>query len=258
VCLPSHRIAAAVAACCLAFAQPAWKFEVASVKPAASPRGFSASIDPAMVSLRNNNLRNRLMRAYMLRNYQIEGPAWIDSDRFDVIAKIPEGAPVAQVPAMLQDLLTARFQLVTRRETRQEDVFVLRVGKNGPKLTKSDVDISRGPGLAPYLPANELDATPARVSMPGVTMAMFANTLASLSGRPVLDETGIEGVFDISLNVPMAAIRETAGSAPDGQASEPMNTMATALKELGLSWSTRKAPVEHLVVESGVKAPIGN
>ena len=254
----SHWLVLWAAVCSLAFGQTAWKFEVASVKPAAGPSGFSATIDPGMVTLRNNNLRNLLMRAYQLRNYQVQGPGWIDSDRFDVFAKIPEGVPLDRVPAMLQDLLTARFQLVTRQETRQEDVFVLTVGRSGPKLTTSQREINAALGLAPYLMANELDASAERLSMPGVTLAMFANTLASLCGRPVLDERGIEGVFDISLNVPMPAIRETLGSPASGQASDPSNTLAAGIRELGLNWGARKAPIEHLVVESGVKVPVGN
>ena len=255
------QIALAVAACCLAFGQTAWKFEVASVKPApVDQRGVSATIDPAMVNFRNNNLKNLLMRAYRLRNYQVQGPGWLDSERYDVVAKVPEGAPPDQVPDMLRDLLTARFQLVTHWETRQEDVFVLSVGKNGPRLATSRMDTTRGLGLAPYLVANELESNAGRLRMPGVTVAMFANTLATLSGHPVLDETRIEGVYDISLNVSMSAIRsEAAAAAPDNmQASEPTSTLASTIKELGLNWGTKKAPIEHLVVDSGLKVPIGN
>ncbi|MGA2195866.1 MAG: TIGR03435 family protein [Bryobacteraceae bacterium] len=254
-------IAVAIAGCCLAFSQTAWKFEVASVKPAGGgPSGPSTAIDPGMVSFRNTNLRNLLMRAYVLRNYQIQGPGWIDTERYDLDAKVPEGAPLDQVPAMLRDLLTARFQLVTRRETKEENVYVLTVGRNGPKLAKSQTVMRPGPDSAPNLMANQIELNAGRLSVPGVTMAHFANTLAGLVGHPVLDETGIEGVFDVNLNVQMseiAAIR--AGPAADAmQASEPTNTLAAAIKELGLNWGTRKAPIERLVVESAVRVPLGN
>src|ERR1017187_2269905 len=255
------RMAVAMAGCCLAFGQMAWKFEVASVKPAGGDaRGPSSTIDPGLVSFRNTNLKNLLMRAYVLRNYQIQGPGWIDAERYDVVAKVPEGAPLDQVPAMLRDLLAARFQLVTRRETKQEDVFVLTVGTNGPKLTKSQTEMRPGPDSAPNLLANEIEFNPGRLSVPGVTMAHFANTLAGLVGHPVGDETGIEGVFDISLNVQMSEFSAMrAGAAADGmQASEPTNTLAAAIQELGLNWGTKKAPVEHLVVESAMKVPVGN
>ena len=255
------RMAVAMAGCCLAFGQTAWKFEVASVKPApVGQRGPSSTIDPGMVSFRNTNLKNLLMRAYVLRNYQIQGPGWIDTERYDVVAKVPEGAPTDQAPAMLRDLLTARFQLVTRRETKEEDVFVLSVGKNGPKLTKSQTEMRPGPDSAPNLLANQIEFNAGRLSVPGVSMAHFANTLAGLVGRPVLDETGIQGVFDISLNVQMSEVSAMrAGAAADGmQASEPTNTLAAAIKEIGLNWGTRKAPIEHLVVVSGLKAPVGN
>lgn len=256
------RIAVAIAGCCLAFGQTVWKFEVASVKPAAGGRGGpSSAIDPGLISFRNTNLRNLLMRAYGLRNYQIQGPGWIDSERYDVAAKVPKGAPPEQAPAMLRDLLVERFQMVTRRETREENVYVLTVGKGGPKLTKSETEMRPGPDSAPNLLANQIELNAGRLSVPGVTMAHFANTLAGLVGHPVLDETGIEGVFDIQLNVQMSEISSMRGAgatdAPS-QASEPTNTLAAALKELGLNWGTRKAPVEHLVVESAVKVPVGN
>ena len=253
-------IAVVIAAGCLAFGQTAWKFEVASVKPAVGTRGPSATIDPGLVSFRNTNLKNLLMRAYGLRNYQIEGPGWIDTERYDVVAKVPAGAPPDQVPAMLRNLLAVRFQLLARRETRQESVFVLSVGKNGPKLMKTTMDITSGLGLAPNLPANELEYNAGRLQMTAVTVAMFANTLATLLGYPVLDETGIDGVFDIGLNVQMSQISAIRmGAAADNtQAGEPTNTLAAAIKELGLNWGTRKAPVEHLIVESAVKAPVGN
>ena len=256
-----HGVAVAVLASCLGFGQTTWKFEVASVKPAdpAGPRGPSSTINPGLVNFRNTNLKNLLMRAHKLRNYQVQGPGWIEVERYDVAAKIPEGAPLDQVSTMLRNLLTERFQLVTRWETKQENVFVLSVGKSGPKLTKSQMDMPPGDGLAPNLMANEVEFSTGRVSMPGTTLAMFANTLASFLGHPVLDETGMEGVFDIRLNVDMAAIRtEAAGTHPSGEASEPTNTLAAALKELGLNWGTRKAPIQHLVVESGVKVPTGN
>ena len=139
-------------------------------------------------------------------------------------------------------------------------MFVLTVGTNGPKLTKSQTEMRPGPDSAPNLLANEIDFNAGRLSVPGVTVAHFANTLAGLVGHPVVDETGIEGVFDISLNVQMSEFSAMrAGAAADGmQASEPTNTLAAAIQELGLNWGTKKAPVEHLVVESAMKVPVGN
>jgi uncharacterized protein (TIGR03435 family) len=213
-----------------------------------------------MLIFRNTNLRNLLERAYMLRNYQIQGPGWIDTERYDVAAKVPEGAPRNEVPAMLRDLLVARFQLVTRRETRQEDVFVLSVAPNGPKLVKSQLDIAPGPDRTPNLVADSIEFSASGLKIPHATMATFANTLASMMGHPVLDETGVEGAFDFILDVSPREI--TAGhlglGAEGVEAGEPTNTLAAAMKELGLNWRTRKAPVEHLVVEGGSRVPLGN
>lgn len=65
-------------------------------------------------------------------------------------AKVPEGAPLGQVPTMLRDLLAERFQLVTRIETREENVYVLTVAKNGPRLIKSELGVMPWPDSAPW------------------------------------------------------------------------------------------------------------
>ena len=252
----------------LAFGQTAaapWKFEVASVKPSAAGARAAAApstaIDPAIVSFHSTSLRNLLMRAYGLPRYRIQGPGWIDTGRYDVFAKLPDGAPADQVPAMLRGLLVERFQLVVRREVREENVYILSAGRNGPKLTKSRIEMETRADSAPYLPANSIDFNAGRLAIPGVTVAQFANTLAVLLGNPVLDQTGIEGVFDISLSVSASEFDAMRGSAPGAEgthASDPGSTLAAGLKELGLDWGTRKAPIERLVVESALRTPLGN
>jgi len=260
----SHRLwifLAAVAVARVASAQTAWKFEVASVKPArGAPGPPSSTVDPSIVSFQNTNLLNLLARASGLRTYQIQGPAWLGAERYDVTAKLPDGAPVGEVPAMLTGLLAERFQLATHRETKEENVFVLTVGKPGPKLKKTQLEIDPS-NLPANLVANQVDYTRNGFRFPAVTVSMFANTLAALIGHPVLDETGIDGVYDIELDVAqseLASYRGDAIAAAHERASDPTNSLPSAIKALGLDWGTKKAPVEHLVVDRALRVPLEN
>ena len=96
---------------CAAFGQAAAEsptFEVASVKPAEPPtgmgmrvmmRGGPGSADPGQITYTNVTLKNVLMNAYAVKGYQINGPKWLDSERFDIVAKIPKGATKEQFQA---------------------------------------------------------------------------------------------------------------------------------------------------------------
>ncbi|HTX39210.1 MAG TPA: TIGR03435 family protein [Bryobacteraceae bacterium] len=118
-------------------------FEAASVKPVdphgpgAGPlRGGPGTTSPGQLS-GTATLKNLLMRAYELKNYQIAGPAWLDSERYEIAAKIPAGAGKREVALMLRTLLAERFRLVAHRETRELPLYAMVVAKNGPKFQES-------------------------------------------------------------------------------------------------------------------------
>jgi uncharacterized protein (TIGR03435 family) len=77
------------------------------------------------------------MNAYNVKGYQITGPKWLDSERFDIVAKVPKGATKEEARVMLQNLLAERFKLSLHRETKELPVYGLVVGKNGSKLKES-------------------------------------------------------------------------------------------------------------------------
>jgi uncharacterized protein (TIGR03435 family) len=116
-------------------------FEVASVKQAAPQTDGRIMVrmggDPGRVDYANVALKAVLARAYNVKQHQITGPAWLD-DRYDITAKVPEGVPADQVPLMLQALLAERFKMTIHKETKDQSVYALVVGKSGPKLTKSE------------------------------------------------------------------------------------------------------------------------
>ena len=79
-------------------------------------------------------MKTLLMRAYELKSYQIAGPAWMDSERYEIAAKIPAGSTPREVPFLLRTLLAERFHLVAHNETRQLSIYELAIAKSGPKF----------------------------------------------------------------------------------------------------------------------------
>jgi uncharacterized protein (TIGR03435 family) len=156
-----------------------------------------------------------LTRAYGVKMYQISGPDWIDSERYDIVAKVPPDTTREQFNIMLQNLLNERFKLTLHREKKEQPVYALVVGKNGPKLKESARELpkaedARDTPLAPVgppkigkdgLPELPPGRGPMTIRMPGrvrmggaaVTIAQFATTLENQVGRPVVDETGLTG-----------------------------------------------------------------
>jgi uncharacterized protein (TIGR03435 family) len=217
---------------CAAFGQatensPA--FEVASVKPAAPMtgntirvmmRGGPGSNDPGQITYTNVTLYNVLMSAYGVKDFQISGPGWLDSERYDIFAKVPRGATKAQSKVMMQNLLAERFKLTLHRETKELPMYELVVGKNGPRLTESVEDPAaaaamRQPTLGkdgfPVMPPGLAGLTAKSLKtmngLPGASMtanhqsmAEFAETLSSRLDLPVVDMTGLTGKYDYTLS----------------------------------------------------------
>src|ERR1700683_2249792 len=145
---------------CAAFGQTTGatpSFEVATIKPAAPPaasmgaggmkiairmgaQGGPGTSDPGQITYSNLPLKSLLVNAYGVKGYQISGQAWIDPERFDIVAKVPKGASKDDVKLMLQNLLAERFKLTLHREKKDLPMYALVVGKNGPKMKESPPD----------------------------------------------------------------------------------------------------------------------
>ena len=124
-------------------------FEAASVKPSAPMTGNRLMVrmqggpgtpDPGQITYTNVALKNLIMTAYNVKGYQVSGPGWLESERFDIMAKIPKGATKEQFQLMLQDLLAERFKLKLHRDSKDLPIYALVVGKNGVKMRVSPVD----------------------------------------------------------------------------------------------------------------------
>ena len=222
-------------ACKAAFGQTGegkLEFEVASVKPAAllrdgaimmGMRGGPGTEDPGRVTYTGLPLRGLLTTAYNVKPYQLSGPGWLDTERFDIVAKIPEGTTKEQFRVMLQNLLTERFKLTLHHETKDLPLYELTVGKNGPKLKKSvedpnapAIEPGRGTGPPPGPPPMGKDGMPQLPSgqkgmmmfmMPGRArvlggvqpLSALADMLGNQLGNPVVDKTGLTGNYDFTL-----------------------------------------------------------
>jgi uncharacterized protein (TIGR03435 family) len=213
-------------------------FEVASVKPAApqgqgrfmiGTRGGPGTPDPERVTLTNVNLKQILANAYDVKQYQIQGPSFLDTDRFDITAKIPKGATREQARIMMQNLLVERFKLSLHREKKDFPMFGLVVGKNGPKMKESEeapAAVAGGDGPPPPPPPPPgghlemgKDGFPKmppgagrggmmimmmngrfRMQANGQTMKGLADMLSNQLGRAVIDETKLTGKYDFTLD----------------------------------------------------------
>jgi uncharacterized protein (TIGR03435 family) len=234
------------------------QFEVASVKAAAPPaqaksdyqEGYNAGVRAALaaqgirvrgdrVAVTDNSLRDLIRLSYEVSEHQIEAPAWMAVEKYEIAAKMPAGADRSQVPGMLRRLLEQRFRLQTHREKREMTVYALEVSRDGPKLTAAP-DGRRG----------STSARAGRVIATSASLATFAELLTKAEGRPVVDLTGIPGLFDIDLRY----TPELGGAASEGGPS-----LVAALREqVGLRLERRKLPVEMLVVDRADRVPTEN
>jgi uncharacterized protein (TIGR03435 family) len=220
---------------------PVPRFEIASVKPSLAESGNSG-ITTSRGSLRANNvtLKRCIIGAYGIGPHQIVGgPAWLDSDRFEIDARADGSVNSdATFMLMLQGLLAERFQLTVHRETKTISAFVLEVVKNGPKLEKAESD--GGPST---------NSSHGRLEARYTDMDLFAKVLARNVELPVVNRTGLEGRFNFKLEWTPDGDRQKADSAP---------SIFTALQEqLGLRLRTGKAPVEVVVIDR-VEKPTAN
>ena len=272
---------------------PLPEFEVASVKPSAPPGADSLAvgihIDGAQVRCASLSLKDYIALAYRLKNYQISGPEWLASERFDVAAKLPAGAAREQIRDMVQALLLDRFQLKAHRDTKEFPVYALVVAKGGPKMKESPQDVAAagagrgniditagggrggsgvdlGNGSSFVMGENGFEAVK-------LTMTSFADMLARFVDRPVLDMTELKGAYEFSLRFSpedFRAMRLRAAMAAGISVSLPPETMRAvldgasgdslfaAMEPLGLKLDARKAPLDVLVIDRIAKTPSAN
>jgi uncharacterized protein (TIGR03435 family) len=276
-----------------AFGQAApLSFEAASLKPTASPSspdrmmrlmsGGPGSTDPGRFTYTNVTLKLLVEMAYNLKEFQVEGPDWIDSMGFDLIATMQQGTTKEQASQMMQTLLAERFKLQFHRETKPMPMFALVVGKSGSKMKEVETPtaipdgpspsgprgMGRGPGIRMMLSPNGIHVAGQ------TTMTQFADLLTRQLGRPVVDRTELAKEYDVDITwmpdsmdsarmAPMGRGPEggPGGPGPDGPraGADAAVSLAQALDEkLGLKLDARKSPAEVLIIDRAEKTPVEN
>jgi uncharacterized protein (TIGR03435 family) len=249
---------------------------VASVKPSGSGPysnydGGPGTKDPGRFTATGASLRGLVVIAYRIRSDQFSGPAWMETERFDVTAKIPPGATEEQFRRMLQNLLAERFQMQVHHETRTVPVYELVVAKNGPRLKPAE----QGSGADGFVPGEpwpvDRDGFPILPrgrpgavggSGPGgVHWTFRMQTVKSLAevlsgpvgaGWRVIDKTGLSGKYDFTLYY-----RPVNGPPPGPDDDAPSIEQAVQ-EQLGLKLVPSKAPIDVVVVDRAEKAPSEN
>lgn len=224
------------------------QFEVASVRLVEKPSGdgLTKISDPGalLFTAHNVSLPFLIQMAFGLDVYQIEGqPAWMGSTLYDVSAKpdSEKGPTYEQLKPMLQHLLAQRFHLQTHTEEKEMKGYSLVVAKGGQRLMPSK---SAGPVSAAIMP-NRLQA-------PGVDAKGLASILSMVLKRPVHDNTGLQGKFDLKLNfAPL--------NAPANSLDSSLPSVFTAVQEqLGLKLEPAKVSVQMLVIDHADRLPTEN
>jgi len=273
-------LAGAVVAVTLAQEKTA-TFEVASVKANKSgdSNGNLRGLPGGRVQATNMPVRPIITFAYQVAGYQlVGGPAWLTTDRYDLIAKMEDAAdatpavPGANAPSPMQlalrHLLEERFKLRVHRESREMDIYALVMakpgGSPGPNLKPTTQDCAavgaaarRGeppPAPPPGQVLCGIQGGPGRLRFGGLPAVSLAQAFAGPAGRMVVDRTGLTGSWDFELNY----APEGRGG-PGGGDAAPVDPNApsffTAIQEqLGLKLEPTKGPVEVLVIDSVEKA----
>jgi len=237
-------------------------FDVATVKPSPPPDmamiqaemqagrmpKFGPHIGASQAEYNLMSLKDLIAMAYKVKAFQITGPDWLATERFDILAKMPDGASKDDAPAMLQALLEDRFKLTVHRDTQEHPVLGLVMGKGGPKLKEStvaalpiDEDAPLKPGEmkidTPDGPARvtrntdgsttvnmgakgtfsqKMDGQVLRIEASTITMAGFADMLTQMmqmggaGGRQVVDMTGLKGNYQVAVELSIADLMASA------------------------------------------------
>jgi uncharacterized protein (TIGR03435 family) len=286
-------------------------FEVASVKVSPPlPQGVMMfrlgggpdSADPGRVTYKGSTLKALIARAYGVKDYQVQGPPWLDNEHYDIIATTPRDSTKEQVNLMMQRLLAERFHVTLHHESKPMAVYALSIAKGGPKLEEVDPEklpAAPAPGSAPpppppppgpggVMPRGAMPAGAMRMMMSpngwtlagNITIDRLCTMLSNLTDRPVIDLTGLKGMYTLNLSwtpdenekmggklAPVMSMHGRGGDPPpvagtgptaDG-ANEPGPTLAMALQNnYGLKLEAKKDPADILVIDRADKVPTEN
>jgi uncharacterized protein (TIGR03435 family) len=235
------------------------EFEVASIKPSlASQPGFGFNVSATELRSPNISLAAIILFTFELHASQVSGlPGWAETELYAIVAKLPRGGDPTddQIRTMLKNLLKSRFGFAFHTETREQSVYAIGIGRNGPDGIKMVPANSGGLSMGAQRPG--------RVSFRGATMSNLATQLQlRVLDRPVIDQTGLTARYDFTLDwrpdefqFPRASAAQRAAAIAAAEASPDLFTAFQ--EQLGMKLEAKKAPVVVLVVD-GVSKPTEN
>jgi uncharacterized protein (TIGR03435 family) len=265
-------------------------FEVASIKPAPSPEpglgmrvgcsGGPATEDPIRWTCENMSLSNLVLSAFGLSYFQLKSQSSLDDERFNVTAKLPDGATKEQFLHMQQNLLLERFGLKFHYEQKEMQGYELVVAKNGPKFresepeppkdpspttqagpaaeTKDGFPFTRGRDGLPTIPKGMtgywMSGNVARGQWVRTTVEKIALFLSDQVGAPVADSTGLKGEYDLSLEW----TPEAPNVMPTASESSFPSLLTAIQEQLGLKLQSKKVTIEIFVIDHTEKTPTEN
>ncbi len=182
----------------------------------------------------NVTLKRCIMSAYGVGPNQIlGGPDWTESERFEIAAKAEQPVAGDILMEMLQTLLAERFKLVLHQEAKPIEAYVLEVRKGGPKLEKGEGGSSKtSNGRGDIVATN-------------ATMDNFAEVLSRQMDLPVVNKTGLDGVFNLRLQW----APESASPAKPADGTDGPSIFTAVQEQLGLRLQAQKVPVEILMID---------
>ncbi len=225
---------------CVSFGQ---KFDVASVKIGKQQLGRdyegAISTGPMGIVGKNVTLKSLIAEAYQLQPHQVlGGPGWLDSDQYDVEAKAGGPATKEQLQLMLRALLADRFRLSFHRETKELQVYELVTRKNGPKVRAATAGMNM---------RQLVDLISIQLTIPAASEDPSKPSIGRGPPVPVLDKTGLEGTYDITVDLKLEP------------GVESFTLWQRFLQDrLGFKLESRKTKMEILVVESAERIPTSN
>jgi uncharacterized protein (TIGR03435 family) len=249
------------------------RFDSATISPSASEGRSNIRLLPKGELIATSaTLRELILFAHRRDPFHrlelVGAPDWASTDRFDVKAVIAsghefdvEGSP-RKTFAMLRNLLTERFQLKIRQDTRNQPVYLLTLaapnGTLGPKLRRSDVDcgaVMRGerPAMVPGQgPTCSFKTPPGRLFASAFSIQTIAHLMSDHLGRPVVDGTGLQGLFDLELEAVEIKAESNHKPGPSDLALPPppgTSIFVAVREQLGLRLEPQDAPVPVVVIE---------
>jgi uncharacterized protein (TIGR03435 family) len=224
------------------------QFAVAAIRPSRPEEMFSVAVNGRRFTTTQASLKDLISYAYMLHSRQItSGPAWLESDKFDVVAETDSNDRLNQPTArkMVQQLLLDRFHLAFHRDRNELSIYEIVAANQGPKLAKSPGD-ANGFGTLGFPMLGQM-------VVKNATIAEFANFLQRyVLDRPVLDESGIEGRYEFTLDWTADEsqfIGRTDQLPAPSRSVEPPDLFTAFHEQLGLRLVSKKGQAPVLVVD---------